>query len=64
MGKYLQCSQRHWFLHKNEVINIPPEIERKKKKKKQIVKRCKKCGISITIQYNLKLMDVLDVTLL
>lgn len=63
MGKCLQCSQRHWFLHKNEGINIPPETERKKKKK-QIVKRCKKCGISITIQYNLKSMDVLDVTLL
>ena len=40
--------------------NIPkPEIERKKK---QIVKRFKECGLSITIQYNLKSVDFLDVT--
>ena len=40
--------------------NIPkPEIERKKK---QIVKRFKECGLSITIQCNLKSVDFLDVT--
>ena len=40
--------------------NIPnPEIERKKK---LVVKRFKEWELSITIQCNLKLMDVLDVT--
>ena len=40
--------------------NIPkPELERKKK---QIVKRFKECGLSITIQCNLKSVDLLDVT--
>ena len=39
--------------------NIPkPEIERKKK---QIVNRFKECGLSITIQCNLKSVDFLDV---
>ena len=36
-----------------------PEIKRKKK---QIVKRFKECGLSITIQYNFKSVDFLDVT--
>ena len=36
-----------------------PEIERKKK---QTVKIFKECGLSITIQYNLKWVDFLDVT--
>ena len=40
--------------------NIPKtEIERKKK---QIVKVFKDCGLSITIEYNLKSVDFLDVT--
>ena len=40
--------------------NIPnPEIKRKKK---QIVKRFKECGSSITIQCNLKCVEFLDVT--
>ena len=36
-----------------------PETERKKK---QIVKTFKECGLSITIQCNLTLVDLLDVT--
>ena len=38
---------------------LKPEIEWKKK---QIVKRLKECGLSITIQCNLKSVDFLDVT--
>ena len=39
---------------------LEAEIERKKK---EIVKRFKECGLSITIQCNSKLVDFLDVTL-
>ena len=41
-------------------LKIPKsEIERKKK---QIVKVFKDCGLSITIKYNFKSLDLLDVT--
>ena len=70
MGSYMLNQLKHDVnkesigLYRDDGLGVfhdisKPEIETKKK---QIVKRFKECGLSITIQYNLKSVDFLDVT--